>query len=121
MSTIAIIVEFEAQPGRENEVRDLLAAHARRTLAQEPGCLRFEVLEPLDTDGEPLSGRVVVNELYADRAAVDAHEGEPRLAQLREALAPLLRSRRRLIARCLDDAPEPEGLRPEQLTAANDG
>lgn len=121
MTTMAVIVEFEAHPGKGREVRDLLAEHARRTLSQEPGCLRFEVLEPVDEDGRPMADRVLVSELYADRIAVKAHEAEPRLAQLRAALAPLLRSRRRILAQAVADAPEPDGLRPDQLTAANDG
>jgi (4S)-4-hydroxy-5-phosphonooxypentane-2,3-dione isomerase len=98
MPKIAIIVEFETVPGRLSEVEALISEHAAKTLAEEPGCLRFELLRPVERDGRSIPDRLAVNELYADRAAVVAHEASPRLPRLRDAYGPLLTGRRMLMA-----------------------
>jgi autoinducer 2-degrading protein len=77
---ISIIVEYETQEGREQEFASLIKDHARRTLFEEEGCLRFEVLKPVDAGGRPIPDRMMVSELYADQTAVDAHGQNPRLA-----------------------------------------
>lgn len=48
--------------------RSLVDANARASVRTEPGCRRFDVIEPL---GEP--DRVLLYEIYDDRAAFDAH------------------------------------------------
>ena len=68
---MSIIVEYETEDGRENEFASLIKDHARRTLFEEPGCLRFEVLKPVDSDGRPIPNLMMVSELYADQTAVD--------------------------------------------------
>jgi quinol monooxygenase YgiN len=117
---ISIIVEYETHEGRETEFASLIKDHARRTLFEEEGCLRFEVLKPVDADGAPLPNRMMVSELYADHTAVDLHRSNPRLAIVRAALEPLLKSRRLILAEVLDE-PDEEGLMPYELNASNDG
>ena len=121
MSGWAIIVEFETHDGREEEFVALMRDHAHRTLDEEPGCLRFEVLKPVEQDGSEVPNRVIVSELYAGEAAVAHHENNPRMANLRATLGPLLKSRRRILARALDGERVDEGLRPEDLNSSNDG
>lgn len=120
MAKISVIVEFEIHEGREAEFTALIREHARRTLFEEEGCLRFEVLKPVDDNGAPIPGRLMVSELYADRTAVDRHKGNPRLAIVRAAYAPLIKSRRLVQAEILDE-PDEESLMPEELNASNDG
>jgi quinol monooxygenase YgiN len=120
MTQLTIIVEFETLDGQEEAFTALMRDHARKTLNEEPGCLRFEVIKPVERDGTPVPNRVMVNELYADEAAVTAHEANPRMPGLREATGPLLKSRRLIMARALDARPEETGLTPAQLNAAND-
>jgi (4S)-4-hydroxy-5-phosphonooxypentane-2,3-dione isomerase len=60
--------------------------------------LRFEVIKPVQRDGTPIPNKVMVNELYEDESAVSAHEGNPRMKPLGEALKPLLASRRLIYA-----------------------
>lgn len=117
---MSIIVEYETQDGREEEFASLMKDHARRTLFEEDGCLRFEVLKPVDEDGVPIPNRLMVSELYADHTAVDLHKNNPRLATVRAAFEPLLKSRKLTIAEVLDQ-PEDEGMTPEELNASNDG
>ena len=46
--------------------------NARASIRDEPGCRRFDVLEPA---GEP--DRIFLYEIYDDRAAFDAHVRSP--------------------------------------------
>jgi quinol monooxygenase YgiN len=101
MTKLAIIVEFETLPGKEAEFLANIREHARATLAEEPGCLRFEVIKPVERDGTPIPNKVMVNELYADEAAVAAHEANPRLPKVGEKNKPLLASRRLILAQLL--------------------
>jgi quinol monooxygenase YgiN len=117
---ISIIVEYEVHEGREEEFKSLIRDHARRTLFEEEGCLRFEVLKPIDADGSPIPNRMMVSELFADQTAVDLHGSNPRLAIVRAALMPLLQSRKVTLAEVLDE-PDEEGLTPDELNASNDG
>jgi (4S)-4-hydroxy-5-phosphonooxypentane-2,3-dione isomerase len=121
MTQLTIIVEFETLDGSEEAFTALMRDHACRTLGEEPGCLRFEVIKPVERDGTPILNKVMVNELYADEAALAAHEANPRMPVLRAATGPLLKSRRLIMARALDELPEETGLTPDQLNASNDG
>lgn len=121
MTEMTIIVEFETLEGAEPEFTRVMLDHARRTKLEEPGCLRFDVIKPLDAEGKPLPNRLMVNELYADQVAVDAHNANPRLATLRVTMKPLLKSRRLILARSLVERPVEQGTPPEELNAANDG
>ncbi len=118
MPEMTIIVEFETHEGREEQLTALIRNHALLTLEEEPGCLRFEVIKPVEPDGTPIPNRVMVNELYADQAAVAAHDRNPRLPELRAATGPLLKSRRLILARAIDAGQE--SLTPDQLNASND-
>ena len=95
--------------------------HARRTLFEEEGCIRFEVLKPVDADGARIPNRMMVSELYADQTAVDRHTGNPRLAMVRDQLKGLVKSRRVIMAEVVDHQTEEEGMTPDQLNASNDG
>lgn len=117
----SIIVEFETQDGREDEVAALLGDHARRTLAEEDGCLKFDVLRPVDRQGNWIPGKVIVSETYAGEAAVTAHESGSRMQPLGAALAPLLKSRRKIYSLVAGTGNPEEGLTPAQLNASNDG
>ena len=89
MSKVSILVETETKPGRRDEVVGLLKAHAERTLANEPGCLQFDIVIP---DDDP--DRFFLIEVYKYSEARETHLTHPRLAQIRDAQADLIRSRR---------------------------
>ena len=120
MTAVTIIVEFETVEGAAAEFERIVLDHAQRTLIEEPGCLRFEVFRPFDEDGRPKPDWLVVNELYADDAAVAAHRANPRMASLGNAIKPLVKTRRAIRGHALDEPPAEEGKRPEELNAAND-
>lgn len=120
MSKVTIIVEFETVEGSHAEFTRLMVEHARRSLNEEEGCLRFEVVQPVDQEGRLKPNTLVVNELYADQAAVDAHGASPRMATFVGIIDPMLKSRRRIEAHAIAEPHVDEGMRPEELNAAND-
>lgn len=63
-----IVVDFHLKPGVRPEFRRLIDLNAEDSVRNEQGCLQFDVLEP---DGE--GDRVLLYEIYTDKAAFDAH------------------------------------------------
>lgn len=120
MAEMTIIVEFETLEGAEPEFTRIMIDHARRTMVEEPGCIRFDVVKPIGEDGKPAPNKVIANESYADQDAIKAHNANPRLAAVRQAIKPLLKSRRYTLARSLIEATPEQGIPPEELNAAND-
>jgi quinol monooxygenase YgiN len=90
---VALIVEFTLNPGAHAAFDALIREHARLTLQEEPGCQRFDVLQPTGKDGADLAKLCLV-EVYQDDTAFQAHAANPRLAKVREAYAPLVADRR---------------------------
>ena len=85
-SEVAIVVHYQAQPGRGNEVAALLARHAAATQA-EPGNLDFVALRGFEDPDA-----FVLYERYADSDAFEAHTASPHyegiaVAQIRPLLA----------------------------------
>ena len=98
MPKMTIIVEFDILDGQEAAFTRLISEHARLTLEEEEGCLRFEVVKPIERDGTPIPNKLIVNELYADEAALTRHEQNPRMPGLRDKTGPLLAGRRLILA-----------------------
>lgn len=63
-----VVVEFHLEEGARSQFRRLIDANADASVRSEPGCLQFDVLEP-EGDGD----RVLLYEVYSDKAAFDAH------------------------------------------------
>lgn len=93
MAKIAVVVEFNLKPGTHATFDAIIRAHAAGTLQDEPGCERFEVLQPKDRNGPDLS-RVLLMEVYVDDAAFAAHQTNPRLAATRTAYQDLIVDRK---------------------------
>jgi quinol monooxygenase YgiN len=81
----AIIVDFKLVANTRRLFRSLVDANAQTSLASEPGCRRFDVLEP---KGE--EDRVVLYEIYRDRAAFEDHLKTPHFAAFDAAVAGLV-------------------------------
>jgi quinol monooxygenase YgiN len=85
---VAIVVRYQAQPGRGNEVAALLARHAAATRA-EPGNLDFVALR-LTEDPDAF----VLYERYENQAAFEAHTARPHYEGIAVArIRPLLADR----------------------------
>ena len=66
----AITVTFEIDAVRLEEFMPLMHANARESVANEPGCLRFDVLQPESSGTVPA---VCLYEVYISRQAFDDH------------------------------------------------
>ncbi len=64
-----ITVAFALHPEARERVLALVLANAAASLRDEPGCLQFDVLAPLADGGS----EVLLYEIYASRAAFEAH------------------------------------------------
>lgn len=73
-----VIAEFRVLPGSMEAFLALASDDARHSLADEPGCHQFDVVVP-----EAEGNNVLFYEVYADRAAFDAHLVTPHLARFR--------------------------------------
>jgi (4S)-4-hydroxy-5-phosphonooxypentane-2,3-dione isomerase len=63
-----VVVEFRLKEGAQLQFRRLVEANADASVRNEAGCLQFDVVEP---EGE--SDRVLLYEIYSDKAAFDFH------------------------------------------------
>ena len=94
MPNIVLWVEYELHEGKQKEFTEFLKDHAKHTLKDEPSCLRFEVTIPTTADGVKNPNVVVLNELYSGLEGIAAHQKSPRLAAMREKIAPWVKSRK---------------------------
>lgn len=94
MPRICIVVEFTPKPGCHEAFAAHIRAHAKATLAEEPGCQAFDVMQALNDDGTPDPTKIVLVEIYADMAAVEAHRANPRMPKVAEGSKSLLDGRR---------------------------
>ena len=69
LERFAITVAFAVRPDRRKKFVKLVRMNAAASLKAETGCLRFDVLAPIEKGGPD----VVLYEVYTDRAAFDAH------------------------------------------------
>lgn len=68
MSGFVVMVDFRLKSGALAEFRQMVDANAYASVRDEPGCRRFDVVEP---QGE--ADRVLLYELYDDEASFDRH------------------------------------------------
>ena len=94
-----LFVTLTCKPGRRDALVERVRAHAASCRAEEPGCLRFDVLVAPDDDVT-----VHLYEVYADEAAIAFHDGTERMAQYREDVGSLLADRNRRLCRVLNYA-----------------
>jgi quinol monooxygenase YgiN len=104
MDEIALIVHYQAQPGKGDEVAALLARHTAATRA-EPGCRDFVALRGTE---DPDS--FVLYERYDDEDAFKAHQASPHFEGIAVArIRPLLADRRLEVRRVVQPQVEQAG------------
>jgi autoinducer 2-degrading protein len=85
----AIIAYLTTKPGKQAEFQEKMTAQAKRCLANEPGCLQFDVVQdPQDTT------RFVMLEVYRDDAAVKAHQDSQHYKDFRPTVGDLVADRK---------------------------
>ena len=94
----AIVAYLTTKPGKEAEFSDKMTAQAKRCLANEAGCLQFDVAQdPKDKT------RFVMLEVYRDDAAIAAHQESQHYKDFRPVVADLLADRRIEILNVVSD------------------
>ena len=76
---ITLVVRIEIKPGYRRQFMESMLDDARHSIQDEPGCLRFDVLE----DHED-SDRIFLYEVYEDNAALEAHGQTPHFLRWKE-------------------------------------
>jgi (4S)-4-hydroxy-5-phosphonooxypentane-2,3-dione isomerase len=97
MPKFAVVATYEIAPEKIAAFLPLLFAHRDRCLAQEPGTLRFEVLQP--------DSNLMLYEVYENEAAFQAHRDGPLVARFREEAAAIERRLTFVTCRLLDGLP----------------
>ena len=97
MGAFVVIAEFRVRPGKLAAFLEAARDDAAHSVADEPGCRQFDIVQP---EGE--DGTVVFYEVYDDRQAFDAHLETPHLGRFRAAFPPLIIEERpvRFLQRC---------------------
>ncbi|MCF3932421.1 antibiotic biosynthesis monooxygenase [Acuticoccus sp. M5D2P5] len=97
MPKVAILPIFELRPGCRPDFVARVKRQRDDTLREEPGCLRFDVLEP-----DIASDRVVLYEVYETQDDLDRHRETAHYASFREDTDPLVQSVDRSVFTVLD-------------------
>ena len=75
----AIIVTIQIKPEHREAFMEAMLDDARGSVGDEPGCLRFDVLQDAEDPN-----RIHLYEVYRDQAAMEAHRGMPHYLKWRE-------------------------------------
>ena len=85
----AILAYLTAKPGLEAKFKEEMTAQAKRCLANEPGCLQFDVVQ------DPKAPtRFVMLEIYKDDDAIKAHQESEHFKNFRPVVSELLAERK---------------------------
>jgi (4S)-4-hydroxy-5-phosphonooxypentane-2,3-dione isomerase len=88
MSGYVLFVDFHLKPGALEKLREFVDGNARQSAQTEPGCRRFDVIEP-----DAAADAILVYEIYGDRTDFDAHTGSEPYARFDAASAGLVVSK----------------------------
>ena len=81
-----VIVSLRVRPDMVDRFLEAMRENSRASRRDEPGCLRFDVVQDNDD-----SNHFLLYEIYEDEAAFEAHRAAPHFPRWREAAAVCLR------------------------------
>jgi autoinducer 2-degrading protein len=85
----ANLAKLTTVPGKEAEIREKMTAQAKRCLANEAGCLQFDVVQ------DPKApARFVMLEIYRDDDAIKAHQESQHFKDFRPVVGDLVADRK---------------------------
>ena len=87
-----VTVAFEIRPEAAAAFLPLMLENARTSLAEEPGCLRFDVCGDETAEGAS-PARIFLYEIYQDRGAFDAHLASAHFQRFDQATGPMVTSK----------------------------
>jgi quinol monooxygenase YgiN len=79
MNKISIVANFEAVEGKFEQLLKLIKEHAQRCVDNEPGCLYFDITVPREE-----RNHILLYEVYAGQAALDAHLSTDHMREFRK-------------------------------------
>jgi autoinducer 2-degrading protein len=85
----AIVAYLTAKPGKEAEFKEQMTAQAKRCLANESGCLQFDVVQDAKSPA-----RFVMLEVYKDDEAIKAHQDSQHFKDFRPVVSELVAERK---------------------------
>jgi autoinducer 2-degrading protein len=85
LNKLVLIVEFDVKPEHLVQFGELISINAKASVADEPGCRQFDVLQDQDNPN-----RVVLYEVYDDAAAFQDHLGHRHTQTFLAAAKPLI-------------------------------
>lgn len=85
----AIVAYLTVKPGKEAEFCEKMTAQAKRCLANEAGCLQFDVVQDPKTPT-----RFVMLEVYRDDDAIKAHQESQHFKDFRPVVGELVAERK---------------------------
>ena len=88
MSGYVVLVDFHLKPGVLETFRELVDINARQSAQMEPGCRRFNVIEP-----HGAADAILLYEVYRNRTDFDAHMRSEHYARFDAASAALVVSK----------------------------
>ncbi len=89
MNKFVLLVEFDVDPSSLDAFMSLIDINARASVADEPGCYQFDVMQTLDDPN-----KIVLYEVYASEQAFQAHMGMAHTQTFLAAAKPMLRGQR---------------------------
>ena len=75
----ALVVTIQIKPEHKEAFMEAMLDDARGSINNEPGCLRFDVVEDQEDPN-----RIFLYEVYKDEAALEAHRAAPHYTKWRE-------------------------------------
>ena len=94
----AILAYLTTKPGKEAQFQEHMTAQAKRCLANEPGCVQFDVVQ------DPKNPtRFVMLEVYKDDAAIKAHQDSQHFKDFRPVVGDLVADRKIEILNMVSD------------------
>lgn len=76
---IALVVIIEIKPGYRQQFMESMLDDAQHSVQDEPGCLRFDVLEDRED-----SNRILLYEVYEDDTDLETHGQTPHFLRWKE-------------------------------------
>jgi len=67
----------EVQPERAEEFSNICQVAQAKSIQDEPGCLRLDILRVAADDGSPIKNKFIVYEIFKDKQAYDYHVQQP--------------------------------------------
>ena len=75
----ALVVTIQIKPEHREAFMEAMLDDARGSVQNEPGCLRFDVIQDAEDPN-----RIHLYEVYRDQAAIEAHRQAPHYTKWRE-------------------------------------